>query len=68
MPVKDRLFYHDALLTFKCTNGMAPTNLCSRFIKRGMISGRSIDSQHKINWTYRAIKLLRDSEAFYTAQ
>ena len=41
MPVKDHLFYRDALLTFKCMNGMAPTNLCSRFIKRSMISGRS---------------------------
>ena len=41
MPVKDHLFYRDALLTFKCMNGMAPTNLCSRFIKRGTISGRS---------------------------
>ena len=41
MPVKDHLFYRDALLTFKCMNGKAPTNLCSRFIKRGTISGRS---------------------------
>ena len=41
IPVKDHLFYRDALLTFKCMNGMAPTNLCSRFIKRGTISGRS---------------------------
>ena len=41
MPVKDHLFYRDALLTFKCMNGMAPTNLISRFIKRGTISGRS---------------------------
>ena len=41
MPVKDHLFYRDALLTFKCMNGMAPTNLSSRFIKRGTINGRS---------------------------
>ena len=41
MPVKDYLFYRDALLTFKCMNSMAPSNLSSRFIKRGTISGRS---------------------------
>ena len=41
MSVKDYLFYRDALLTFKCMNGMAPSNLGSRFIKRGTISGRS---------------------------
>ena len=42
MPVKDRiLFYHDALLTVKSMSGMAPTNLSSRFIKRGTISSRS---------------------------
>ena len=28
-------------MTFKCMNGMAPTNLSSRFVKRGSISGRS---------------------------
>ena len=41
MPVKDYLFYRDALLTFKCMNGMAPSNLSSRFIKRSSISGHS---------------------------
>ena len=66
MPVKDHLFYRDALLTFKCMNGMAPTNLCSRFIKRGTISGRSTRNANIL--TYRAIKPLRASEAFYTAQ
>ena len=40
MPVKDYLFYGDASLTFKCMNGMASSNLSSRFIKRGTISGR----------------------------
>lgn len=41
MPVNDYLFYRDAVMTFKCMNGMAPSNLGSRFIKRGTISGRS---------------------------
>ena len=41
MPVIDYLFYCDAFLTFKCMNGMAPSNLSSRFIKRGMISSLS---------------------------
>ena len=49
MPVKDHLFYRDALLTFKCMNGMAPTNLCSRFIKRGTISGRSTRNENKLD-------------------
>ena len=49
MPVKDHLFYRDALLTFKCMNGMAPTNLCSRFIKRGTISGRSTRNEDKLD-------------------
>ena len=47
--VKDHLFYHDALLTFKCMNDMAPTNLCSRFIKRGMISGHSTRNENKLD-------------------
>ena len=49
MPVKDHLFYPDALLTFKCMNGLAPTNLCSRFIKKGTISGRSTRNEDKLD-------------------
>ena len=49
MPVKDHLFYRDALLTFKCMNGMAPTNLSSRLIKRGTISGRSTRNANKLD-------------------
>ena len=49
MPVKDHLFYGDALSTFKCMNGMALTNLCSRFIKRGTISGRSTHNENKLD-------------------
>ena len=49
MPVKDHLFYRDALLTFKCMNGMAPTNLCFRFIKRGTISGRSTRNENTLD-------------------
>lgn len=41
MAVRDYLFYRDALLTFKCMNGMAPSNLSSRLIKRGTICDRS---------------------------
>ena len=48
MPVKDHLFYHDAL-TFTCMNGMALTNLCSRFNKRGTISGRSTRNENKLD-------------------
>ena len=49
MPVKDHLFYRDALLTFKCMDSMAPTNLSSRFIKRGTISGRSTRNANELD-------------------
>ena len=49
IPVKDHLFYRDALLTFKCINGMAPTNLNSKFIERGTINGRSTRNLHQLN-------------------
>ena len=49
IPVKDHLYYRDALLTFKCMNGMAPTNLSSRFSKRGTISGRSTRNANKLD-------------------
>ena len=49
MPVKDHLFYRDALSRFKCRNGMAPTNLSSRIIKRGTVSGRSTRNANKLD-------------------
>ena len=50
MPVTgDHLFYRDALLTFKCMNGMAPTNLSSRFINRGTISGRLTHNANELD-------------------
>ena len=66
MPVKDHLFYCDALLTFKCMNSMALTNLSFRIIKRGTMSGCLTPNAN--NWTYHAIKRLQASEAFYTTQ
>ena len=49
MQVKDHLFYRDALLTFKCMNSLALTNLSSRFIKRGTISRRSARNANKLD-------------------
>ena len=42
--------YRDALLTFKCMNGMAPTNLSSKFIKRGTISSRSTRNADQLKY------------------
>ena len=36
-------------MTFKCMNGMAPTRLSSRFVKRGTISGHSTRNTNNLD-------------------
>ena len=38
LPVKLHLFYRNAILTFKCMNGMTPDYLSKKFVHRGSIS------------------------------
>ena len=39
-PVKEHLYYRDAILAFKCMNGMVPEYLSLQFTTRGTVSGR----------------------------
>ena len=61
----DHLFYRDASLTFKCMNGMAPTNLSPDSSRGARLAAARL--AYETNWTYRAITPLQASEAFYTA-
>ena len=49
LPVKLHLFYRDAILTFKCMNGMAPDYLPKQFVNRGSISGRFTRNSQYLN-------------------
>ena len=40
IPVKEHLYYRDAILAFKCMNGMLPEYLSSQFTTRGTVSGK----------------------------
>ena len=40
IPVKQHLYYRDAILAFKCMNGMLPEYLSSQFTTRGTVSGK----------------------------
>ena len=46
LPVKEQLFYRDAVLTFKCQNDLAPQYLTSKFTKRSNIHARNIHSRN----------------------
>ena len=40
LPVVKKLYLRDAVMAFKCINGLAPSYLCKKFVKRSLISGR----------------------------
>lgn len=49
LPVKDKLYYRLAVMTFKCLTGCAPKYLASQFIKRGNVSKRNTRSSQLLN-------------------
>ena len=69
LPVKDQLYYRQAIMAFKCMTGHAPEYLTSQFITREQVSKRTTRSSQKLNiplfrtasgqrtFYYRTIKL-----------
>ena len=49
LPVKDQLYYRQAIMTFKCMTGHAPKYLISQFITREQVSKRKTRSGQKLN-------------------
>jgi hypothetical protein len=49
IPVKLYLLYRDAVLTFKCLNGITPESLSQQFVRRVDISGRCTRNSSSLN-------------------
>ena len=49
LPVKNYLYYRDAILAFKCMTGLAPNYLCNKFICRGDVSKRNPRNSQLLN-------------------
>ena len=49
IPVKEHLYYRDAVLAFKCMNGMVPQYLSSQFTTRGTVSRRVTRQSNQLN-------------------
>ena len=49
IPVKKHLFYRDAVLAFKCMNGLVPNYLSSLFTTREAVSRRSTRQSDQLN-------------------
>ena len=47
LPVKDQLYYRQAIMAFKCMTGQAPKYLTSQFITREQVSERTTRSSQK---------------------
>ena len=52
--VEKQLYYRDAVLAFKCMNGLAPEYLCSLFITREAVSRRSTRQSGQLNLPFFA--------------
>ena len=49
LPVKDQLYYRQAIMAFKCISGHAPNYLTPQFITREQVTKRTTGSGHKLN-------------------
>ena len=50
LPVKDQLYYLQAIMAFKCKTGHAPEYLTSQFITREQVSERTTRSSQKLSF------------------
>ena len=74
LPVKDQLYYRQAVMAFKCTTSQAPEYLTSQFITRAQVSERTTRSSQKLTlfrtasgqktFYYRTVKLWNNLESF----
>ena len=76
LPVKDQLYYRQAIMAFKCMTGHAPEYLISQYITREQVSQRTTRSSQKLNIPlfrtasgqrtsyYRTVKLWNNLESF----
>ena len=49
LPVKDQLYYRQAIMAVKCMTGQAPEYLTSQFITREQVSERITRSSQELN-------------------
>ena len=49
LPVKEHLYYCDAIMSFKCLTGCAPGYLSTQFIRRGDVTNRRRRSSQMLN-------------------
>ena len=74
LPVKDQLYYRQAVMAFKCMTSQAPEYLTSQFITRAQVSERTTRSSQKLTlfrtasgqktFYYRTVKLWNNLESF----
>ena len=76
LPVKDQLYYRQAIMAFKYMTSRAPEYLTSQFIIREQVSERTTRSSQKLNiplfrtasgqriFYYRTVKLWNNLESF----
>ena len=76
LPVKDQLYYRQAIMAFRCTTGQAPEYLTSQYITREQVSEKTTRSSQKLNiplfrtasgqrtFYYRTVKLWNNLESF----
>ena len=76
LPVKDQLYYRQAIMVFKCMTGQAPEYLTSQFITRKQVSEQTTQSSQNLNiplfrtasgqrtFHYRTVKLWNNLESF----
>lgn len=50
LPVKEHLYYRDAVMSFKCLTGRAPGYLSTQFIRQCDVTNRRMRSSQMLNY------------------
>ena len=65
LPVRDQLYFRDAVLAFKCMSGLAPVYLSDKLITRSTVSKRELDTRNSQMLNIPLFRTATGQKTFY---
>ena len=65
LPVRDQLYFRDAVLAFKCMSGLAPVYLSVKLITRSTVSKRELDTSNSQMLNIPLFRTATGQKTFY---
>lgn len=65
LPVRDQLYFRDAVLAFKCMSGLAPVYLSDKLITRSTVSKRELETRNSQMLNIPLFRTATGQKTFY---